>query len=182
MLRCQTNLEQVCSDAESVLPWEEKHSDPISIERSVHITINELFDNANVYEELGKDVVYAFFQNCWHLKDWMIHDDSVKVSKETIEDFANDDDYLVICADLCNGSKHSCLSRIKKRPERGKDTDVKKTTIKLQIEQGEHEKKLVISGEFIVEREGTKYEVLELARLCVKSWDAFIANHKLPVS
>lgn len=50
------------------------------------------------------DVVYAFFQSCYHLKDWVLTD-KIKTSSE-IKKFIDDNDCMKICADICNGTKH----------------------------------------------------------------------------
>jgi len=50
------------------------------------------------------DVVYAFFQSCYHLKDWVLTD-KIKTSSE-IKKFIDDNDCIKICADICNGTKH----------------------------------------------------------------------------
>lgn len=50
------------------------------------------------------DVVYTFFQNCFHLKDWLLN--SKVINKEELNRFINDNEEMRICRDLCNGSKH----------------------------------------------------------------------------
>ena len=58
--------------------------------------INELEDN-----------LWAFFQNCWHVKDWLRHDPNIsKGVKDEIWDQVKANPYLPIVADLANGSKH----------------------------------------------------------------------------
>ena len=51
------------------------------------------------------DIVYAFFQNCYHLKDWIKNDDKIKTRKN-VERFIEENKCLSICSDICNGSKH----------------------------------------------------------------------------
>jgi len=58
------------------------------------------------------DDVYAFFQNCYHLKDWIKNDPSCSAWSD-VEKFINSNKDLQICADLCNGLKH--LQRMKPR-------------------------------------------------------------------
>jgi hypothetical protein len=58
------------------------------------------------------DDVYAFFQNCYHLKDWLKNDmDFSKRSDQEIEEFVSTTRSLAICADICNGAKHLVLRR-----------------------------------------------------------------------
>ncbi len=51
------------------------------------------------------DDIYAFFQNCYHLKDWIKNDPACS-SWSDVEDFINQNPDLSICADLCNALKH----------------------------------------------------------------------------
>lgn len=53
------------------------------------------------------DMLWAFFQNCWHVKDWLRHDpiepeDKIAAAVKAAE--AHFD--LLVIADLANGSKH----------------------------------------------------------------------------
>lgn len=58
------------------------------------------------------DVLQSFFIHCYHVKDWIKNDPDVSESaKAEIEDFINCSKELAICADLCNGAKHSYLKR-----------------------------------------------------------------------
>src|SRR5215471_7978952 len=56
-----------------------------------------------------EDDVYAFFMHCFHLKDWIKNDASVKSrmpNLETdVEQFINESEALSLCADLCNSLK-----------------------------------------------------------------------------
>lgn len=58
------------------------------------------------------DEVYAFFQNCHHLKDWIMNDDAITPQpRDRVEDFINRNECMRLCADLCNGSKHLKLTK-----------------------------------------------------------------------
>jgi hypothetical protein len=51
--------------------------------------------------------IWAFFQNCWHLKDWIKNDPMLPTKIRTsIEKETTKYDSLMICADLTNRSKH----------------------------------------------------------------------------
>jgi hypothetical protein len=52
--------------------------------------------------------MWAFFQNCWHIKDWVKHDPLVpSATKEIIVDMAENQSVdLKMCQQLCNGTKH----------------------------------------------------------------------------
>lgn len=54
-----------------------------------------------------QDVVYAFFQNCWSLKDWIINSGALSKEKiEEVEKFFHSNMDMKICRDIANGSKH----------------------------------------------------------------------------
>lgn len=53
-----------------------------------------------------EDDLWAFFQNCWHMKDWLINDPILGLNKKTVTKEAHALIPLTICADLANGSKH----------------------------------------------------------------------------
>lgn len=55
------------------------------------------------------DIVYAFFQNCWMLRDWMVN--SKALDKKLIDDFFHSDKDMMICRDLANGSKHLVINK-----------------------------------------------------------------------
>jgi site-specific recombinase XerD len=61
-------------------------------------------------EDIMDDIV-AFFQNCYHLKDWIEHDTVSKARLDSLgididRALINADDDMKLLADLCNGSKH----------------------------------------------------------------------------
>jgi hypothetical protein len=57
-----------------------------------------------------EDDLWAFFQNAWHLKDWIKNDPATGVESR-IEEAVARHEPLMICADLCNRSKHLKLVR-----------------------------------------------------------------------
>jgi hypothetical protein len=62
-----------------------------------------------------EDDVYAFFMRCYHLKDWIKNDASVKTRMPNIgtdvEQFTNESEALGLCADLCDSLKRLELNR-----------------------------------------------------------------------
>lgn len=59
-----------------------------------------------------EDFLWSFFQNCWHLKDWIKNDPTTSSGVVNgIESDINRYDSLKISADLANGSKHLVLLR-----------------------------------------------------------------------
>ena len=57
-----------------------------------------------------EDDLWAFFQNCWHMKDWIKNDHALGLTqgkKTGFEDEVNRSVPLVICGDLANRTKHA---------------------------------------------------------------------------
>lgn len=54
-----------------------------------------------------EDFLWAFFQNCWHIKDWIRNDESLpKTVREAVWEDVNCNKALLVVADLANGIKH----------------------------------------------------------------------------
>lgn len=65
------------------------------------------------------DYIVCFFQNCWHLKDWLLNDPSVSKDprlRKTIKDFAEKKShYIKISQNIANGSKHLIFENRRRR-------------------------------------------------------------------
>ena len=114
------------------------------------------------------DDIWAFFQNCWHLKDWVKNDPEVPSSvRTTIESTIKGSPELLMCADLANASKHLFLST----PRIGA--------------KHSHKNYLVVMGGqsrveyFIDTGDGSKIDAVDLARKCVTSWESILENQNL---
>lgn len=60
----------------------------------------------NRWNEL-EDNLLAFFQNCWHIKDWIRNDETLnKDLRDRIWEEVKGTKFILVAADLANGSKH----------------------------------------------------------------------------
>lgn len=118
-----------------------------------------------------EDDLWAFFQHCWHLKDWIKNDPNLNIPIN-IETYINQHcPYLMICADLCNRSKHLKLTSSRR--------DANITNIGVTIHAP-----LIGSGEIgsveyeytVTLDDGTKYNTLIIAKEALDEWDNFIAH------
>lgn len=59
-----------------------------------------------------QDMMWSFFQHCWHVKDWLQHDPLASPAQKAaaIALAHQSGGPLMICRDLCNGAKHLNLS------------------------------------------------------------------------
>lgn len=54
-----------------------------------------------------QDMVWAFFQNCWHIKDWVKSDPLVpQLTRDAVMARAHESIALRVCQEMCNGTKH----------------------------------------------------------------------------
>ena len=106
-------------------------------------------------------MVYAFFQNCYHLGDWIVNDHLT--TRTELNEFINANGCMQICADICNGSKHFFL-----RDSRSK-LDISVIPV---FEEIKDDKIKEMKSVFCIC--GIDWEPFSLATECVKEWDAFL--------
>lgn len=117
-------------------------------------------------DDYGDDI-WSFFQNCWHLKDWIKNDPHVSIHG-SIEDLVKKSPPLMICADLANGTKHLKFDR----PPR---VGAKPSHWNMTITPGESS-----TVEYLIDPgTGTKQDALDLARSCVAEWERLLAAEGL---
>lgn len=116
-----------------------------------------------------QDMVYSFFQNCHHLKDWIVNDNDNSISNDIVEKYINDNLELKICADLCNGSKHLFL----KNPRSNKNTNINKKSFSLVLPSD------ILSIKYFVISGSVEYDAFEIATKCVHLWKKFLENNNI---
>ena len=110
------------------------------------------------------DEIYSFFQNCYHLKDWIKNDSGIttQAPKDRVDGYITSNRFLSLSADLCNSTKHLIRSK-------------EETNFALNV-GGELPK---IRLKFRVDAEGGRIDAFELARECVAAWEAFLKAENL---
>ena len=116
-----------------------------------------------------QDQVYAFFQNCYHLKDWMKNDESVGVVADKIEEFISNNEELRLCADICNGTKHLRLTS----PRSGQDPRFGQRKFKVKVGSPP----TTISVKYSIDTSGGPLDAFELATKCLQAWETFIRSN-----
>jgi hypothetical protein len=120
------------------------------------------------------DDIYAFFQNCYHLKDWLKNDPAyTSHTDQQIEDYVTKTESLSICADICNGSKHLTFNRT---PRSGDEPKMggKVISIKVTDSFSGEEFPIIIAMQVEVEHAGNKLDAFQLATDALQSWELFI--------
>ncbi len=121
-----------------------------------------------------RDDLLCFFQNCYHLKDWLLNDPATGPLVMTdIERFISSSTELSIVCDLANGSKHLDLSRGRYGPRTG---DVATAVTRMDVE-------IVIGSggrqTFYVSSKGVEYKAHELAEEAVGKWRQYLEQKAL---
>ena len=115
--------------------------------------------------------VYAFFQNCYHLKDWIKNDDTVKLPEKNVDNFIKQNECMSLCADICIGIKH--LEQ-KSSTWSGQVPKFKGREFSLSL-GGEPEP--IIKVKFSIETKTGTIDAFELASECVRKWGEFIKDN-----
>jgi len=122
------------------------------------------------------DDIYAFFQNCYHLKDWIKNDPACS-SWSRVEDYINSNPDLQICGDLCNALKHLTLktTRSTENPNFGGSAITLDITEGIGVGADFH-----IAIKYIVSTNSATIDAFDLAERCVKAWESFIQSNTTP--
>lgn len=114
-----------------------------------------------------QDVLYSFFQNCFHLKDWLI--ESGVTNNKVVDKFISSEDDMKICRDLCNGSKHLVI----KDPSIDPGIKVKNRAFSLSLSNESPRIKVV----YWIEADGGVYHAFDVATRCLVLWEEFLERH-----
>lgn len=133
------------------------------------------------------DDIWAFFQNCWHLKDWIKNDPMLPNSiRDSIEKEAENFNSLMICADLTNRSKHSELKRKNRKDARitGIAVTVHAAAITIYLnrepDDSESQETGYVEHPFYIETsDGTKMDGLSVAIQAVDDWKKILQKFSL---
>ncbi len=120
-----------------------------------------------------EDDIYCFFQNCYHLKDFLKNDDKyTKHDASAIEHYVHNNKWLVICADICNATKHLILKN-KPTPTVSDNSTV--------VVDSENNTLIESDGTYIItefkvkiEHEGTEYDAFDVATEALNAWKTFV--------
>jgi len=121
----------------------------------------------------AKDAAEDFFTQCYHLKDWLIKDQSVKIVSD-VEKYITGCKGLSIAADICNSFKHAGLDR---KSRSGKKIDEMLTHMKIDLV--ENRRRFESSSRIEIIIDGTKQDALDLADQCMIEWKAFFKQDNI---
>jgi hypothetical protein len=135
-------------------------------QRFQEISEGKLLDKPS---DFYQDEVYAYFMNCYHLKDWIKYDPSTLSLAAKEENFIRNDPHMTLCADICNSSKHLKLSnpRSYENPQFGKR--------EYKLEFGTQPTTIAI--EYTIDTASGPIDAFDLATNCLHAWEAFLRQH-----
>lgn len=135
-------------------------------------SFDKIKDNKNRVLEDYKDDLYHFFQDCWHLKDWIRNYPTLDKNKKDIENKVENSTYIKICSDIANRTKHFQLNGTGTGRVNGK---IEK--INTNITLGTHTSKG--HGELIakVKTESTCIDAIELAEKAIEEWEGILKTY-----
>jgi adenosylcobinamide amidohydrolase len=121
--------------------------------------------NHRVPSENYEDDVHSFFQNCYHLKDWIKNDAALNL-KADVETFVANTICISLCADICNGLKH-----FKRHTNRsGKEPEFGVTNVFLQVGSREP----TIRVKYCIDTNVGSIDAFTLATEYMSEWQAYI--------
>jgi len=120
--------------------------------------------------EYYQDEIEAFFINCFHLRDWIKNDQSLKITDKNkrLRKFIDESNNMKICHDICIGRKHLQLDR----PKADKDTRFGSRHHNLSFGGNN----AIYSAKYTIISGGKTFDAFALATSCIKEWKDFIKN------
>jgi hypothetical protein len=117
------------------------------------------------------DFLYAFFQNCWHLKDW-VRSENEAVHSEVV----SGDGWKAIkaCGPLANATKHLKLDRTQVS-----DAEFSRTNEVVLVVNDGAASEAIVSWKYYVDLNGERIVAIELAEEAVREWSSLLRKHEL---
>ncbi len=149
------------------------------VSRSFQNVLNNQNRKLTEYE----DDVWCFFQNCWHLKDWIKNDVQgvAKASRLKIDVEVNSYPTLVMIGDLANKSEDLKVTNSTTGPQETQYTRGKADAT-AYIDSRERTQKTRKAGAIyllVTDKNGDEFPVKKLATDAMKNWMAIIKKYRI---
>jgi hypothetical protein len=116
-----------------------------------------------------QDMMWSFFQHCWHVKDWVDHDPLASpAQKNNVIAQAHASAPLQVCRDLCNGTKHLLH-------DQPTWTGARQEYVNTTIVPGQSSSLDCL----IDDGQGTQMSGKDLARRCIAEWERIFQSERL---
>ena len=125
------------------------------------------------------DDIHGFFQNCYHVKDWLKNDPAfTKYTGQQIEQYVTSTPELAICVDICNSTKHLHLTS---PPRSGALPALARKHITIDITdvistgpEPAEEVPQKISMKVEIEHNGAILDAFDVATKALRAWESFV--------
>lgn len=143
--------------------------------------LNELSKGADKVDfNFHRDVAYAFFQNCYHLKDWI--KESLPAEKRAVEKFVHSSIEMGICQNICTGSKHLTINNPAYNPATHLD-DLSDIDVPISVgreyDRFAKEDGKQIDYKIFILAGGKKHDCMKVATECMNLWRTFLGDRSL---
>jgi len=119
------------------------------------------------------DEIYSFFQNCYHLKDWIKNDEAIPSHvQQSVESYINSNRSLKLCADICNSLKHLRLTSSRS----GESPTFGRKQFAVSLGTGVP---TTISLKYEVDTSSGPIDAFSLATECITAWDTLLQTYGL---
>jgi hypothetical protein len=144
-------------------------------------------DKDKLYESVSSqdheriaDAVFNFAVTAYHVKDWLKQEATTTCTSQAVEDYVSSHEFLSICADLCNGSKHRKFDDSKHSP-RSTATGIGDSPLKVSMTSITCSSSIAVTGftPVIDTLEGNQYDILSWADQVVSTWKDFFTRHRI---
>lgn len=116
------------------------------------------------------DTVIAFFQNCYHLRDWL--ESSRPELRNDIKTLFENSFELRGCRDICHGFKHKNLSR----PSLDADFNLYREYDHFAAEADSSKNPVIYNVVFADGNDIRKFNVFDFADKCIEHWFDFLQS------
>src|SRR5947208_1236767 len=113
-----------------------------------------------------RDLLLSFFQDCWHLKDWLLN--STEIDEQQLQSFISNSLEMNMCREICNTAKHLVLHRPAPLPQ-ARLEDFKHIGVPLALAREYESNGDKLTFLFMQQ----KYDAFELAGRCLVLWREF---------
>lgn len=147
-----------------------------------HAALNSVaFGETRADSDEARDRLIHFFQDAYHLKDWIKHDTATTVSG--VEGAVTASAMLSLCADICNGIKHLGLddSNPRRQPRTGdRDTSLTQQHVAVRPDAASsNDGPLPPLHQWTITSDGRTFEATRVADLAVEDWQVWLRTKKL---
>jgi len=150
------------------LPWSWHRSHDWRSQWEIVLRWHKRVEGARAREDVA-DFLYAFFQNCYVLRDWLPSDifppaDVRMFLKKHIE--------MRLCRDIANMTKHGRLSQ----SATGSEPSLAREY------QPRRRGRFGDDADFVVLSGGDTYDLRDISARCINAWRHFFSQHEVPTS